>query len=90
VFTDRRLAKAHLARTGLAAEAVVHGLFQVLLATEVALGRQDGGVPQEELYLLQLTTIYMAELCAGSPKIMWCEVLECQMPSIAPNHIPDQ
>jgi len=50
-------------------EAAVHGLFQVLLATRVALGCQYEGVTKEELNLLQFTSTYMAKLCAGLPKI---------------------
>jgi hypothetical protein len=72
-----------------AAKAVVYGLLQVLLATEVTLGCQDGGVPQKELYLLQFAAIHMAELCAGAPKIMRCEVVELQAPGTAPDYIPD-
>ena len=39
---------------------VVHGFFQVLLAAEVSLGRQDGGVAQQELDLRQLPSIRVA------------------------------
>jgi hypothetical protein len=68
------IANPSLRRTG--SQRVVHGLLQILLATEVTLGRQDGGVPQKELYLLQFTAIHMAELCAGAPEIMRGEVVE--------------
>ena len=68
-----------------AAKAVVYGLSQVLLAAEVTLGCQDGGVPQKKLYLLQFTAVHMAELCAGSPKIMRCEVVELQPPGTVPD-----
>ncbi len=61
-----------------AAEAVIHWLFQVLLATKVTLGRQDGGVPEKELYLLQFTSIDMAELPVGAPKIMRREAIKLQ------------
>jgi hypothetical protein len=44
---------------------------------------------QKELYLLQLTAIYVAKLCAGSPEIMWCEVIEFQTLGTVPDHIPD-
>ena len=72
-----------------AAEAVIDWLFQVLLATEVTLGCQYGGVSQKELYLLQFAAIHMAELCAGAPKIMRYEVVELQSPGTASDHIPD-
>jgi hypothetical protein len=44
---------------------------------------------QKELYLLQFTSIYVAKLCAGSPKIMRCEVIELQALGTAPNHVPN-
>ena len=59
-----------------AAKAIVHGFFQVLFAAEVTLRRQDGGVPQKELDLLQFTAVHVAELCTGSPEIMRGEVIE--------------
>jgi hypothetical protein len=59
-----------------APEVVVHGIFQVLLATEVTLGGQNRRMTQKELYLLQFTTVYVAKLRAGPPKIMRCEAVE--------------
>lgn len=59
-----------------AAEAVIYRLFQVLLATEITLGRKNGGVPEKKLYLLQFAATHMAEFCAGSPKVVRREVVE--------------
>jgi hypothetical protein len=42
-----------------------------------------------ELYLLQFAAIHMAELCAGAPKIMRCEVVELQTLGTASNHVPN-
>lgn len=39
--------------------------------------------------MLQFAAIHMAELCAGAPKIMRCEVVEVQAPGTAPDDIPD-
>jgi hypothetical protein len=72
-----------------ATKAIVYGLFQVLLASEVAFCRQDGGVTEKKLYLLQFTTVHMAELCAGSPKVVWCEVVELQTKCTTPDYVPD-
>ena len=72
-----------------AAKAVVDGFLQVLLAAEVTLGCQDGGMPEKKLYLLQLAAIHMAKLCTGAPKIMRCKAVELQAPGTAPDHIPD-
>ena len=46
-------------------------------------------MPEKKLYLLQFTAVHMAELCAGSPKIMRCEVVQLQPPCTAPDYIPD-
>jgi hypothetical protein len=70
-----------------AAEAIIHWLFQVQLAAEVTLGRQDRGVPEKELYLLKLAAIHMAGLRITS-KIMRCEVIKLHAPRAAPNHVP--
>ena len=72
-----------------AAKAIVDGLFQVLFASEVALGCQDGGVTEKKLYLLQFAAVHMTELCAGSPKVVRCEVVELQTQCTAPDDIPE-
>ena len=58
-----------------AAEAVVNRILQVLFAAQISLGGQDGHMTEEELNLLQLATIHMAELGACSAKIVWCEMV---------------
>jgi hypothetical protein len=57
-------------------EAIVHRFFQVLLAAEVSLGRQDRSVAQEKLDLLKLTSIHVAELRTSSPQVMRREVIK--------------
>lgn len=44
---------------------------------------------QKELYLLQFTSICVAKLCASSPKIMRCKVIELYTLGTVPDHIPD-
>jgi hypothetical protein len=44
---------------------------------------------QKELNLLQFTSIYVAKLCTGPPKVMRSEVIELYTLSTVPNHIPD-
>jgi hypothetical protein len=44
---------------------------------------------EEELNLLQFTSIYMAELCTCPPKVMRREVLKLQPLGAVPNHIPN-
>ena len=72
-----------------AAKAIVDGLFQVLLASEVAFCCQDGSVTEKKLNLLQFAAVHMAELCAGSPKGVRCEVVELQTQCTAPDYVPD-
>ena len=46
-------------------------------------------MPEKKLYLLQLAAFHVAELCAGSPKIMRCKVVELQTQCTAPDHVPN-
>jgi len=72
-----------------AAKAIVHGFFQVLLASEIAFCCQDGGVTEKKLHLLQFAAVHMAELCAGSPKVVRCQVVEFQTQCTVPDPVPD-
>jgi hypothetical protein len=56
-------------------EAIVNRLLQVLFAAQISLGGQNGHMAEEELNLLQLAAIHMAELGACSAKIVWCEMV---------------
>ncbi|MBB5061535.1 hypothetical protein HDF16_006271 [Granulicella aggregans] len=44
---------------------------------------------EKKLYLLQFAAVHMAELCAGSPKVVRCEVVELQTQCTAPDYVPD-
>ena len=46
-------------------------------------------MPEKKLYLLQFAAVHMAELCAGSPKIMRCQVAELQTQCTATDYVPD-
>jgi hypothetical protein len=46
-------------------------------------------VTEKKLYLLQFAAVHMAELCAGSPKVVRCEVVELQTQCTAPDYVPD-
>src|SRR5215467_9785461 len=52
------------------AEAVIHGVPEVLLASQVSFGRLHRGMGEQELNLLQFASARMAKLCAGSPEII--------------------
>ena len=55
---------------------IVHGDGDLLFRTEISLGRLDGGVPKQELDLLQISTILPAQLRTGPAQIMCSEVLD--------------
>ena len=44
---------------------------------------------EKKLYLLQFAAVHMAELCAGSPKVVRGEVVELQTQCTAPDYVPD-
>ena len=46
---------------------VVHWMSEILFATEIAFRCLDGCMPQQELNLLQLATVTVAQLRTGSP-----------------------
>jgi hypothetical protein len=46
-------------------------------------------VAKKELDLFQLTSIYMAKLCASPPKIMRCKVVKFHSQGTILDHIPD-
>jgi hypothetical protein len=64
-----------------AAKAIVSRLVRVILASEVAFCCKYGSVTEKKLYLLQFAAVHMEELCAGSPKVARCEVVEPQTQS---------
>jgi hypothetical protein len=56
-------------------EKIVHWMPEILFAAEIVFRRLDGDMPQQELDLLQLSTIVVAQLRTGSSQIMRCDVL---------------
>jgi len=54
---------------------VVHRMSEILFAAQIAFRGLDGGMPQQELNLLQLATARVAQLRAGSPQVMWGNML---------------
>ena len=52
------------------AQAVVDGVPELLLSPEVALGRLDRDVTEQELDLIQFDAGKMAETGAGAPQVM--------------------
>ncbi|HXS78278.1 MAG TPA: hypothetical protein VN753_19020 [Terracidiphilus sp.] len=68
---------------------VVNRLLKVLFAAQISLGGQDGHMTEEELNLLQLAAIHMAELGACSAKIVWCEMVWPNPLSDPSHHVPN-
>ena len=48
---------------------------EILFAAEIAFRGLHGSVPEQELNLLELTAAIVAELRAGPPQVVRCNVL---------------
>src|SRR5260370_6686358 len=72
--------KLHFLRLPVRAEVkkIVYRMSEILLAAEIAFRRLDGGMPQQELNLLQLATIAVAQLRTGSPQVVRCNMLQAR------------
>ena len=70
-------------------EKIVHWMPEILFAAEIVFRRLDGNMPQQELDLLQLSTIIVAQLRTGSPQIMWSDVLQSRPFAAGPHHVPN-
>ena len=46
-------------------------------------------MPQEELDLFDFATRGVAQLCAGSAQIVWCNMIQLRPFGTPPNHVPD-
>ena len=56
-------------------EKIVYRMSEILFATEIAFRRLDRCMPQQELNLLQLAAIAVAQLRTGSPQVVRGNVL---------------
>ena len=74
-FTGRIHHRFPASRVRAEIEQVVYRMAQILFATEIAFRCLDGGMAQQELYLLQLATATVAQFRTGSPQIMRCNML---------------
>jgi hypothetical protein len=63
-------------RSPLESKIVVHRDLNVLLRAQIALGRLDGGVAEQEFDLLEIPAVLPAQLGAGATEVMGAEVLD--------------
>ncbi len=68
-------------------EQVVYGVTEVLLAAEVALCGLNRSVAKQELNLLDLTAVRMAQLRAGPAQIVRSDVLQSSLLAASLHHI---
>ena len=67
---------------------IVHRMSEILFAAEIAFRRLDGCMPQQELNLLQLATARVAQLRAGSPQVMRCNMLQARSLAASLDYVP--
>ena len=75
VRRDRFLIFRLLLRVRSEVEKVVHWMPEILFAAEIAFRGLDRCMPKQELNLLKLTTAVVTQFRAGSPEIVWGNVL---------------
>ena len=63
-------------------------MSEILFAAEIAFRGLDGCMPQQELNLLQLATAAVAQLRAGSPQIMRCNMLQARSLAAGLDYVP--
>ena len=67
---------------------IIHRMSEILFAAEIAFRRLDRGMPQQELNLLQLATAGVAQLRAGSPQVMRCNMLQARSLAAGLDYVP--
>jgi hypothetical protein len=67
---------------------IVDRMSEILFAAEIAFGRLDGCMPQQELNLLQLATAAVAQLRTGSPQVMRCNMLQSRSLAASLDYVP--
>ena len=67
---------------------VVHWMSEILFATEIAFGRLNGRMPQQELNLLKLATAAVAQLGTGSSQVMRCDMFQPRSLTAGLDYVP--
>ena len=68
---------------------IVHRMSEILFAAEISFRRLDRCMSQQELNLLQLTAAIVAQLRAGPPQVVRCNVLQACSLAAGSDHVPD-
>jgi hypothetical protein len=68
---------------------IVHRMSEILFAAEIAFRRLHGYMPQQELNLLKLSAVRVAQLRTGSAQVMWCNMLQARSLAAALDYVPD-
>ncbi len=63
-------------------------MSQILFAAEIAFRRLHGYVPQQELNLLKLSAVGVAQLRTGSPQIMGCNMFQARSLAAGLDYVP--
>jgi len=67
---------------------VVYRMSEILFAPQIAFRRLDGCMPEQELDLLQLATAAVAQLRAGPPQVVRCNMLQAGSLAAGLDYVP--
>ena len=67
---------------------IVHRMSEILFAAEIAFCRLHGYMPQQELNLLKLSAVRVAQLRTGSAQVMRCNMLQARSLAAGSDHVP--
>jgi len=67
---------------------IVHRMSEILFAAEIAFRRLHGYMPQQELNLLKLSAVRVAQLRTGSPQVMRCNMLQARSLAAGLDYVP--
>jgi hypothetical protein len=67
---------------------IVHRMSEILFAAEIAFRRLPGYVPQQELNLLKLSAVRVAQLRTGSSQVMRCNMLQARSLAAGLDYVP--
>ena len=67
---------------------IVHRMSEILLAAKIAFGRLHGYMPQQELNLLKLSAVRGAQLRAGSPQVIRCNMFQARSLAAGLDDVP--